>query len=224
MRSVARCKRCGTEFPLVGEISGCPNCHHDELDCFPKDEVEELIDDIPQDELIAFAKDLTKADEDAFMTELMEHNNSTKRFLEELEREFEMDQAIRELMEEGIDENEAAEKVKKEYWSKQPHHSHCCCDKCAPTKEDVKRRAADFEVKQRKISRAGHCRTCQRWKKLVPQYGACNLKAEPMNVTMWCDACPSYWNNSNYAAEQVEIREKRKAHDSILRAMERSRS
>jgi len=32
----------------------------------------------------------------------------------------------------------------KKDWSKEPHHKHCCCDKCAPTEEERDRRAHDF--------------------------------------------------------------------------------
>ena len=30
-------------------------------------------------------------------------------------------------------------------WSKAPHHPQCCCDKCAPTMEEVHRRVEEFE-------------------------------------------------------------------------------
>jgi len=30
-------------------------------------------------------------------------------------------------------------------WSKVPHHPQCCCDKCAPTMEEVHRRVKEFE-------------------------------------------------------------------------------
>ena len=30
-------------------------------------------------------------------------------------------------------------------WSKVPHHPQCCCDKCAPTKEEVQRRVEEFK-------------------------------------------------------------------------------
>jgi hypothetical protein len=35
-------------------------------------------------------------------------------------------------------------KIKKD-WSKEPHHPQCCCDKCAPTMEEVNRRVEEFE-------------------------------------------------------------------------------
>ena len=45
-----------------------------------------------------------------------------------------------------------------------------------------------------------------------------------IRITMWFETCPSYRFLVNYKAQQIEIREKRKAHHSIIRAMERNRS
>jgi hypothetical protein len=33
----------------------------------------------------------------------------------------------------------------KKDWSKVPHHPQCCCDKCAPTKEEAQRRVEEFK-------------------------------------------------------------------------------
>ena len=35
-------------------------------------------------------------------------------------------------------------KTGKKDWSKEPHHEHCCCDKCAPTRGDLHRKVREF--------------------------------------------------------------------------------
>ena len=38
-------------------------------------------------------------------------------------------------------------KIKKD-WSKEPHHKHCCCNKCAPTREDLHRKVKAFNIEK----------------------------------------------------------------------------
>jgi hypothetical protein len=218
---------------MVGEISGCVNCSHPELKVEPE----------PADwlELTKMAEDLEGQDIDAFLAELDRDNEMTKKFIAELEAEFEMDQAIRELFGDEPDANELISPGRsplrdgpafgKKDWSKEPHDPVCCCDKCAPTEEDRKRQVAKFN-RERKPSLKGSCRTCGHWNKLTAQAGSCpylhehNRLVAPngVKVSMWYETCKTYVRNPSYTAQQVEIRERRKAHDSIIRAMERSRT
>jgi len=254
-RSIATCKSCGTQFAMVGEISGCLECGHSELAIQPE----------PGDwkELEKAAADMSNEEIDAFMASLEKDHSLTKKFLAELEAEYTVDEAVRELMEDF--DPTPAERTD---WSKKPHHSHCCCDKCAPTKEDRDRIAADFDAKQkefdldqclacgndcdgcaheaslkeaagiermvkaRKPKLKGNCRTCARWNKIVAQAGSCRYRVEAdrptapdgLRVSLWYETCGNYLRNTNYIVQQVEIRERRKAHNSILKAMERNRS
>ena len=264
-RSIATCKRCGTQFPMVGEISGCVNCGHSELAVQPE----------PGDwkELEKMAQDMSNEDIDAFMAQLSKEYSQTQKFIAELEAEFDMDQAVRELMEDfdptpaertqmakgqtpyekGKElESEGIVEMAMKDWPNEPHHSHCCCDKCAPTKEDAYRRAAEFEMdkaiddaistvpkeppapspRKKDPKLRGNCRTCGIWNQLAPQAGSCILRKEEdrpitsdgVRVTMWFETCQNYRINTHYRTKQIEIREKRKAHHSIIRAMERNKS
>ena len=253
-RSIATCKLCGTQFPIVGEISGCVECGHPDLQLQPEPD--------GWKEMEAFANSISDEAIDEFLISLNKEHSQTKKFIAELEAEFEMDQAVSELMEDF--DPTPAERTE---WSKKPHHSHCCCDKCAPTKEDTERIAADFDAKRkefnldhcvacgndcdgceheellreaaglvRKVKKEpklkGNCRTCGRWNKIVAQAGSCRYQVETdrptapdgLRVSLWYETCPNYLRNTNYTVQQIEIGEKRKAHDSILRAMERNRS
>ncbi|MGD9381960.1 MAG: hypothetical protein PVI03_05900 [Candidatus Thorarchaeota archaeon] len=60
-----------------------------------------------------------------------------------------LDRALDELFGEVQEHNQRIGKVRD--WSKAPHHKHCCCDKCAPTREDLHRKVKDFnkEVERR---------------------------------------------------------------------------
>jgi predicted nucleic acid-binding Zn-ribbon protein len=232
MRTVARCKRCGTEFPLVGEVSGCPNCKHDELECFPKDPIEELIEEIPDEELVAFAEDMAKIDEDPFITELMKENSLTQAFLEELNAELDQIE-LPKRVDGGETPYEKGQRLLKEAKKgRSPLRSGSAFSAAQEIDDELEKAVAEaigLEEKpktprSRDPKLDGFCRKCVHWNKMAPQAGACRMKAEGVNVTMWFDVCPSFRLNPNYAAQQVEIREKRKAHDSILRAMERSRT
>jgi len=55
----------------------------------------------------------------------------------------EMDQALDELFSDIQTHNIRIAKTEKD-WSKAPHHKHCCCDRCAPTKEDLHRKIEEF--------------------------------------------------------------------------------
>jgi len=251
-RSIATCKKCGTQFPMVGEVDGCVNCGHPELAVQPE----------PGDwkELEKMAADMSNEEIDAFMVSLEKDHSLTKKFLADLEAEYEMDRAVREVMEDF--DPTPAERTQmaksKEEWNKEPHHSHCCCDKCAPTKEDVERIGADFDKQHGKAHKVdcicdnccetalreaaqskrkeqklkGNCRTCARWNKIVAQAGSCRYRVEAdrptapdgLRVSLWYETCGNYLRNTNYIVQQIEIRERRKAHDSILRAMERNGS
>ena len=149
-----------------------------------------------------------------------------------------MDQEIRELVD-MTDEEVGAINAKKD-WSKEPHDPHCCCDKCAPTREALHQKVKDFRwtdmmkkledeetiVHKPKVVIPGICRTCRNWRKNSPQVGECwrDQWSKDKPVRYWFDNCASYNRNPFYEDEQKEIIEKRKAHDSILRAMERSRA
>lgn len=264
-RSIATCKKCGTQFPLVGEVDGCVNCGHSELAVQPE----------PGDwkELAKAAADMSNDDIDAFMASLNKEYSQTQKFIAELEAEFDMDQAVRELMM----DDEVADEIRREFnptpvertqmaksqtpyekaeqlkvnkiideaikdWPNEPHHSHCCCDKCAPTKEERARRVTDFErspvpkvppessVRLRDSKLEGNCRKCAVWNKIAPQAGSCPLRleenrpitADGVRITRWHESCKNFRLDRNYKAQQIEIREKRKAHHSIIRAMERN--
>jgi hypothetical protein len=54
----------------------------------------------------------------------------------------ELDKSLDELFNEVQEHNIRITKVRD--WIKAPHHKHCCCGKCAPTKEDLYRKVRDF--------------------------------------------------------------------------------
>ena len=243
-RSVARCKRCGTEFVMEGEISGCPNCHHGEFDCFPQDFEDnslELFEDIPNEELVQLAEDLTKMEEDDFMTELMAENTLTQAFLEELERELdqiELPEKYEEPKETPYEKGQRLLKEKSALEEAGAFDLEQCfdcgndCEGCEHHADIDEAMRELFDEKERtwtnpkavkKIVK-GRCRSCAYWNKLDPQAGSCQyLVGQAVQIKMWYDTCGKYIRSINYDAQQVEIRERRKAHESIIRAMERSR-
>ena len=240
---------------MEGEISGCPNCHHGELECFPQDFDEnslELFEDIPEEELVQLAKDLTKMDEDDFMTDLMKENQLTQKFLEDLDRELDQIELPEKYEEPKETPYEKGQRLLKENAEKgrsplregsafvkangfdleQCMECSNDCDGCEHDAELDKAIGEIMEEKERTWTNPkavkklvkGRCRSCAYWNKLDPQAGSCKyLEGQGVNIKMWYDTCGRYIRGLNYDAQQVEIRERRKAHASILRAMERSR-
>lgn len=51
----------------------------------------------------------------------------------------ELDKSLDELFHEVTQHN-----TRVKDWSKEPHHEHCCCNKCAPTREDLHRKVREF--------------------------------------------------------------------------------
>lgn len=70
-------------------------------------------------------------------TFLAEHKS-----IADLEFDRELDRSLDELFNEVTEHNLRIGKMRD--WSKAPHHRHCCCDKCAPTREDLHRKVRDF--------------------------------------------------------------------------------
>ena len=271
-RSIARCKRCGTEFVMHGELSGCVNCGHGELECFPEDfdDIAEPYEDIPTEELVALAEDIAKMDEDDFMTDLMKENQLTQKFLEDLDRELD-EIELPEKHEGGETPYEKGERLRKaslhgklvswlgtDFYQRMKENAKkgqsplregsaftkangfelddciSCTNDCTGCEKEAELMEAIDDAKERtwtnpaavkKIVK-GRCRSCAYWNKLAPQAGSCKyLEHKPgVNVKMWYDTCLKYIRSLNYDAQQVETRERRKAHESILRAMERSRT
>jgi hypothetical protein len=59
--------------------------------------------------------------------------------LADLEFDKELEKSLDELFDEVTQHN-----IRVKDWSKEPHHKHCCCDKCAPTREDLHRKVREF--------------------------------------------------------------------------------
>jgi len=66
----------------------------------------------------------------------------------DLEFDRELDRSLDELFDEITQHNIRIAKVRD--WSKAPHHEHCCCGKCAPTREDLHRKVREFNKEAKK--------------------------------------------------------------------------
>lgn len=59
--------------------------------------------------------------------------------------ERELDEKVRDLFDNVHEHNVRIAKAKN--WKNMPHHEFCCCDKCAPTREDLYNKVREFNKK-----------------------------------------------------------------------------